>query len=146
MPLLVLPTQGSQLPGGSLPAALAAAGSISIEPVDGPAESWEARVCAGISAAEIGTPAIGTEPLRILAIGDAALTLPAIARANRSCGRHIAEYVLLEPDLPATTEAWPDAPVIVFADDPSIERIAGLRGWEVEKPHALPAWLSALSD
>ena len=143
MPLITLPTRGTQLSGAHLPAALRAARAIAIEPVPGPDDAWEARVCAGISAAELGSPEIGSEPLRILAVGDAALLLPSVARANRSCHRHIQEYALLEPDVPATSDNWPDAPVIVFADDPSITVIAGLRGWEVRAPHSLVDWVTS---
>lgn len=143
MALIVLPTQGSQLPGGRLPAALAASGAIEIEPVFGPDGAWDARVCAGIGEAEAAFPVIASEPLRILAIGDAAQSLPAVARANRACHRAISEYLLLEPDLPPTSEAWPDAPVVVFTDDPSIDSLARLRGWTVQPAHRLADTLVA---
>ena len=138
----MLPAQGTQLEGGQVPAALHAAGAIPIEPVPGPDDAWDARVCAGIAYAQIAEPSIGTQPLRIIAVGDAADALPAVARANRACQRRVAEYALVEPTLPATSDAWPDATVTVFADDPSIITIAGLRGWIVRPPADFVAWLA----
>jgi hypothetical protein len=109
-----------------------------ITPVDGPDSALPARLCASINLID---PA---PPLAIVAHGDLALLLPAIALAQRSAHRRTAEYLLVDPVLPAATDAWPDAPVTVACDPTSDASIQGrLRGWTVITLDEAPTWLPA---
>ena len=83
-----------------------------------------ARVCAEI------TRLAPTSPLVIVAVGDLAALLPAVALAQRAARRQVLAYVLIDPDYPAVSEGWPDARVHVLGS-PGVElRTAELRGWE----------------
>lgn len=71
-------------------------------------------------------------PVVIVAVGRAALTLPAVARSQRAMHRLVLEYVLLDPDLPPVSDTWPDARVTVACDvDSEASLQARLRGWDV---------------
>ena len=72
-------------------------------------------------------------PLVIVAEGDLALLLPAIALSQRSARRRVSEYVLIDAELPTVTDSWPDAPVTVVTDDSqgAAARQGSLRGWRV---------------
>lgn len=96
-----------------------------LEPVPGPEAALAARMCAAISALS------PTPPLRIVAHGDLAQLLPAVALSQRSLHRPVDRYVLVDPTLPAVTDSWPDAPVTVVADDEWVVMQARLRGWEL---------------
>ena len=79
---------------------------------------------------------LGTEVLvraLVVAEGDLALLLPAVALSQRSAHRRVRDYVLIDPDLPPVSDGWPDAPVTVVTDD--VEGLAArqgrLRGWRV---------------
>jgi hypothetical protein len=98
-----------------------------ITPVSGPDAALSARICAAINLLE------PEPPLVIVAEGALALLLPAVALSQRSSRRRVAEYVLLDPELPPVTDGWPDAPVTVLSSDNSSDAsIQGrLRGWTV---------------
>jgi thioesterase domain-containing protein len=109
-------------------AALAAAGftALSIEPVPGPEAAIAARTCAAIHASS------PTGPLHIVAFGSGAMLLPAIALAQRAARRLVAEYVLVDAEVPPVTDAWPDARVVVYGQETSSAAASGrLRGWDV---------------
>ncbi len=83
-----------------------------------------ARVCAEI------TRLAPTPPLVIVAVGELATLLPAVALAQRAARRQVLAYVLIDPEYPAVSEGWPDARVHVLGS-PEVElRTAELRGWE----------------
>ena len=96
-----------------------------IEPVPGPEEALVARLCAAINAGE------PQPPLTIVAHGPWARHLPAVALAQRSSHRTVDRYVLIEPELPAVTDSWPDAPVTLVSDDDWLAMQGRLRGWDV---------------
>ncbi len=135
--VLVLPTSGSdaavlraEFLGRSL-------GSLAIEPLPGPSGALTARICGAISAA---APA---GPLHVVAFGSSALLLPAVALAQRAGRRLVAEYVLVDPEIPQVTDAWPDAPVTVYTTQGAAPAAAHarLRGWSVHPMSALPEWV-----
>ncbi len=94
---------------------------------DGPPAAWSARVCAAIGELR------PRPPLTVAAAGDGAVLVPAVGRAQRAAHRPVAQYVLVDPELPAVTDSWPDArvSVAVTAADDSITTTARLRGWTV---------------
>jgi hypothetical protein len=83
-----------------------------------------ARVCAEI------TRLAPTPPLVIVAVGDLAALLPAVALAQRAARRQVMAYVLIDPDYPVVSEGWPDARVHVLGSAGVDLRTAELRGWE----------------
>ena len=99
----------------------------SITPVPGPESAFSARMCAAINLLD------PPPPLVIVAEGDLALLLPAIALSQRSARRRVSEYVLIDAELPPVTDGWPDAPVTVVTDDSqgAAARQGSLRGWRV---------------
>ena len=110
-----------------------------IRPVDGPEAAHAARLCAAITVLD------PPPPLVIVAAGPLARVLPAVALAQRSAHRRVAEYVLLDPELPPVTDGWPDAPVTVVVDDESADAsVQGrLRGWTVLTTAAFRTWAPA---
>lgn len=82
-------------------------------------------------------------PIVIVLLDDATNFAAALARGQRSAGRPIAGYCLVEPrSEPNSTGDWPDAPVCVAAlaaDAGSTERMTRLRGWEFLTAESLPA-------
>lgn len=98
-----------------------------LTPVPGPDTALSARMCAAITLLD------PVPPLVIVAEGDLALMLPAIALSQRSVRRRVSEYVLIDPVLPPVTDGWPDAPVTVVTDDVGsvAARQGSLRGWHV---------------
>lgn len=106
-----------------------------IEPVPGPDESLAARVCLGINAAD------PPSPLVVVAAESAARLLPAVARAQHSAHRRVNAYLLVDPDLPAVSDTWPDAPVAVLSGDDWIATQVRLRGWELLEEEHLGDWL-----
>lgn len=108
---------------------------VTVQPVDGPADALTTRTCAALRQLDLA------DPVTVIAAADAALMLPAVARSLRAQGREVCDYVLVEPHLPEVTDAWPDAPVTVYATTGSAaERMAGLRGWSVHGVDELPGW------
>jgi hypothetical protein len=99
-----------------------------ITPVDGPESALSARMCAAINLLD------PSPPLVIVAQGDHALLLPAIALSQRTAHRRVSGYVLIDPDLPPVGDTWPDAPVTVVTDDTDSQAsLQGrLRGWQVQ--------------
>jgi hypothetical protein len=96
-----------------------------IEPVPGPDAALAARLCAAINAR-------GPQPpLTIVAAGALARHLPAVALSQRSNHRTVERYVLVDPELPAVTDSWPDAPVTLVSDDDWLSMQGRLRGWDV---------------
>jgi hypothetical protein len=83
-----------------------------------------ARVCAEI------TRLAPRPPLIIVAVGEQALLLPAVALAQRAARRRVLGYVLIDPDYPPVSEGWPDARVHVLGSPGVDLRTAELRGWE----------------
>ncbi len=83
-----------------------------------------ARVCAEI------TRLAPTPPLIVIAVGDQAVLLPAVALAQRAARRQVLAYVLIDPEYPAVSEGWPDARVHVLGSSGVELRTAELRGWE----------------
>ena len=134
--VLVLAPDASGAPG--VPA-LAPLEPVFVHPVDGPESALAARLCAAITAHD------PRPPLVIVVAGSLARVLPAIALAQRSSHRRVAEYVLLDPVLPPVTDGWPDAPVTVVVDDESADAsVQGrLRGWTVLTSAAFAAWTPA---
>ena len=110
-----------------------------VVPVDGPPEALATRMCAAIASIA------PTPPLLIVADGARALLLPAVALAQRSAHRRVRGYLLLEPELPAVTDSWPDAPVAIATDDPEgwLGVQARLRGWELISRAQVDDWLAA---
>jgi len=108
-------------------------------PVDGPEAALPARICAAINLLD------PEPPLAVVAEGELARLLPAIALSQRTAHRRVAEYLLIDPVLPAVTDAWPDAPVTVASDDPTCDAsVQGrLRGWTVVMRSELPSWTPA---
>lgn len=84
-----------------------------------------ARVCAEI------TRLAPTPPLVIVAVGELATLLPAVALAQRAARRQVLAYVLIDPEYPAVSDAWPDARVHVLGSPGVDLRTAELRGWEI---------------
>jgi hypothetical protein len=107
-----------------------------VRPVDGPESALAARVCAAINLLD------PEPPLAIVAEGEEALLLPAIALSQRSAHRRVSGYLLIEPVLPTVTDTWPDAPVTVASDDPSCDASmqGRLRGWTVVMRGAVVDW------
>lgn len=110
-----------------------------VRPVDGPESAFTARLCAAITRLD------PSPPLVIVTAGPLARALPAVALAQRSAHRRVAEYVLLDPELPPVTDGWPDAPVTVVVDDESADAsVQGrLRGWTVLTTAAFRTWAPA---
>ncbi|MDI1290382.1 MAG: hypothetical protein PSX37_10595 [bacterium] len=98
----------------------------------GPEATDAARICAAITAAA------PNPPLTIVALGSSATLVPAVALAQRSAHRRVREYVLVEPDLPAVSDGWPDAHVTVFSD--AEQNQARLRGWTIRPLDSLVEW------
>lgn len=76
-------------------------------------------------------------PLVVLARGEAARLLPALALSQRAAGRLVTGYVLVNAPSPAPSMDWPDAPVWWVATDVAQSGTADgalsarLRGFEV---------------
>ena len=88
----------------------------------------------GTSATEVCGELVRTNPsppLVVVAHGSSCALLPAVALAQRTAHRRVSAYVLVDPAPPASSDAWPDAPVTVVTDDPQIVRLSTLRGWSV---------------
>jgi hypothetical protein len=82
-----------------------------------------------------------TPPLVIIAAGRAALALPAVARSQRAMHRRVLHYLLIDPELPQVSDAWPDARVTVACDaDSEASLLARLRGWDVLTHDELWHW------
>jgi len=90
-------------------------------PADAP---LAARVCAEI------THLAPVPPLIIIAVGELATLLPAVALAQRAARRQVLGYVLIDPEYPAVSEGWPDARVHALGSPGVDLRTAELRGWE----------------
>ena len=108
--------------------------AITVIPAPGDADI-PTRMCAAINALD------PVSPLTISAFGSAALSLPAVARSQRAHHRRVSEYVLLDPEVPAVSDAWPDARVTVICGvDSEASLQARLRGWDVLLPDELAEW------
>lgn len=133
----LLAGSGEVIPGASITPITSSNPIIPVTPLDGPREALATRTCAALRLLDL------VEPVTVISVADACALLPAVARALRAQGRAVADYVLVEPDLPEVSDAWPDAPVIVFAATGSpAARLAVLRGWRVRDPAALTAWVA----
>lgn len=108
--------------------------SITIDVGQGGVEA-ATRACADINALDLGNRLV------VAALGSAALVLPAVSRSQRAQHRHIVEYLLLDPQLPVVTDAWPEARVCVICEvsaEASLQ--ARLRGWDVLRPEEIGDW------
>jgi hypothetical protein len=71
------------------------------------------------------------EPVTFVAYGPTCLALPAIALSMRSQHRRVRSYVLINPDLPASSDTWPDCPIlVVYANSEDVSSVVRLSGWE----------------
>ena len=124
--VLVLPSEDPRLNTGLGAVLDSTVNARIIDPEPGPG-SPSARACSAINALA------PTPPLTVVAFGETALVLPALALSQRTAHRRVMEYVLVDPRLPAVTESWPDARVTIVTDDPeSPASLQGrLRGWRV---------------
>ncbi len=105
-----------------------------VQPVPGSSDTG-VRMCAAINDLR------PSSPLVLVTAGDAALLLPSVARSQHAFHRRISEYVLLDPDLPVVTDAWPDARVTVVCEPTTEASLqARLRGWDVLSPDELAQW------
>jgi len=112
-------------------------GASPVRPIDGDAP-LATRTCAAI--AQLAP----TPPLAVIAPGAAAELLPAIALAQRTAGRPILGYLLIDPPAAAlrpSTEQWPDARVTVHSSDEGVRNLARLRGWDIADA-AVPEWIA----
>ena len=93
-------------------------------------DEWVARASVAVTeAARVGGI---SSPLVVVAQGASWALLPSFAVAQRTSGRLIVAYVIIEPRQPLRGQPdWPDAPVTVVTEDGDTERIASLRGWRV---------------
>jgi hypothetical protein len=97
----------------------------SVVDLNSPIESK--AICAAIIGADVWPPVV------IVAHGETCACLPAVALSLRTQHRDTAGYVLIDPDAPASTDTWPEAPVIaVSTTEPEG---TSLRGWPI-----LSAW------
>lgn len=109
-------------------------GTALVRPEPGSAD-LAVRICAAITAVA------PSPPLVIVAEGAMARNLPAVARSQAAHHRRVVEYVLLDPDLPPVSDAWPDARVaVVCGVDSEASLQARLRGWDVLRPEDLSSW------
>lgn len=105
-----------------------------VEPVPGSSDIG-VRTCAAINDLRPASPVV------LVAAGDAALLLPAVARSQHASHRRVSEYVLLDPELPVVTDAWPDARVTVVCEPTTEASLqARLRGWDVLSPDEVAQW------
>ena len=71
------------------------------------------------------------EPVTFVAYGPTCLALPAIALSMRSQHRRVRSYVLINPDLPASSDTWPDCSIlVVYANSEDVSSVVRLSGWE----------------
>lgn len=70
-------------------------------------------------------------PVIVVAHGAGCAALPALALSQRTAHRRVGAYVLVEPNAPASSDTWPDAPVVVVTGDENRARLCALRGWSV---------------
>jgi len=101
------------------------------EVLDGIAGAVDAR---GSTATEVCGDLVRLQPdppLVIVAYRSSCALLPAVALAQRTAHRRVSAYVLVDPDAPASSDSWPDAPVMVVTKDAQIARMSTLRGWSV---------------
>ena len=85
-------------------------------------------------------------PLVVVAHGSACAVLPAIALAQRAAHRRVDAYVVVEPHAPASTDTWPDAPVLAVTNDDHTARLAALRGWTTTNDDAVTAILRVVDE
>jgi hypothetical protein len=72
--------------------------------------------------------------LILVATGNSCSQLPAIALAQRASGKQILSYQLIEPDLPAFTDSWPQAPITAhYPTGSRIPKEVTLRGIQIEE-------------
>ncbi|MEY4323411.1 MAG: hypothetical protein RL410_1192 [Actinomycetota bacterium] len=98
-----------------------------------PEHEWVAAVSLGISRTDKAFQSV-----HLVAIGDAASRLPAIAFAQLAARRRVLSYVCINSIPQGQFADWPDAPVCFVTSDEKSEHIniARLRGWEsVHAPH-----------
>jgi hypothetical protein len=58
----------------------------------------------------------------------------------------VGAYVLVDPDAPAGSDTWPDAPVYVVSTDQQITRMSTLRGWSVVDDDVIGAITRVVED
>ncbi len=122
--------------GADLVAALCAhhPSAVVVHPSEGDAD-LSMRTCAAINDLRFTGEAV------VVAAGRAALLLPAVARSQRAMRRGIVGYLLLDPELPTVSDAWPDARVTVVCEPTTEASLqARLRGWDVLSPGEIDQW------
>lgn len=109
-----------------------------VSPVPGNG-SEASRLCLAVATEPVQSP------LTVIAIGDAAAHLPAVALSLRTAHRRVVEYLLVDADPPVVTDSWPDAPVTIVIDDPdgAAAHRALLRGWRTLPREQLSQWFPA---
>ena len=92
-----------------------------------PEHEWVAAVSLGISRTDKAFQSI-----HLVAIGDAAARLPAIAFAQHAARRRVLSYVCINAIPQGQFADWPDAPVCFVTSDEDSEHfsVARLRGWQ----------------
>lgn len=100
-----------------------------------------ARTCQRIS------QSTSAKNLVIIATGNGCNQLPAIALAQRSSGKNILSYQLLQPVLPAFTDSWPQAPVTAyFPVGSTIPKEITLRGIRIEAFEGMPEFAALIEN
>lgn len=108
--------------------------AVVVEPMPGDAD-LSVRMCAAINSLA------PVSPLVIVAAGSSALLLPAVARSQHASHRRVEEYLLLDPELPTVSDAWPDARVTIVCEPTTEASLqARLRGWDVLSPADIGQW------
>lgn len=109
-----------------------------------PENQWIAAVALGIARSG---PAF--DGIHLVAVGDSAQRLPAIAFAQRAARRPVLSYVCVDVVPTGQFVDWPDAPVTLIKTNPlmlaEVANAARLRGWERVESTAndLPAAIAA---
>lgn len=109
-----------------------------------PENQWIAAVALGIARSG---PAF--DGIHLVAVGDSAQRLPAIAFAQRAARRPVLSYVCVDVVPTGQFVDWPDAPVTLIKTNPlmlaEVANAARLRGWQrVESTtNDLPAAIAA---
>lgn len=108
---------------------------------------WVAAVALGIARS-----GAAFEPIHLVAVGETAQRLPAIAFAQRAARRPVFSYVCVDVVPTGQFVDWPDAPVTLIKHNPlmlaEVSNAARLRGWtRVDAgPGELPAVIATAID
>ncbi|MEY4348134.1 MAG: hypothetical protein RIS43_553 [Actinomycetota bacterium] len=94
---------------------------------DLPEHEWVASVSLGISRTDKAFQSI-----HLVAIGEAASRLPAIAFAQQAARRRVLSYICINAIPQGQFADWPDAPVcfVTSVENSELFNLARLRGWQ----------------